>query len=289
MSRLALGTAQFGLTYGVANKIGKPNSLEVNNILTFALQHGIKVIDTAINYGNSESVLGQNKIHDFDIITKLPGLPEDCLNIDLWVQRQVSSSFSRLGVKSIYGLLLHKPEQLLSSKGKQLFRALEKLKEEKKVYKIGISVYSPFELEALLKNYVFDIVQAPFNLVDQRLYKTGWMQKIKDRGIELHTRSVFLQGLLLMRKENIPFKFSIWNDLWQNWDNWLLDRDVTAIQACLSFPLSFIEIDRIIVGVDNLSQLTELRKIEANRLLTNFPNLGCDDDNLINPSKWFML
>src|SRR5581483_2256099 len=104
----------------------------------------------------------------------------------------------RLDVKTLYGLLLHRPQQLLGAEGPTLYQALQGLKKGGQVQKIGVSVYAPSELELLNLRYRFDLVQAPFNLVDRRLHTTGWLQRLKEDGVEIHTRSAFLQGLLLM-------------------------------------------------------------------------------------------
>jgi aryl-alcohol dehydrogenase-like predicted oxidoreductase len=139
-----------------------------------------------------------------------------------------------------------------------VYQALQALKDNGQVQKVGVSIYSPAELDVLIPQYRFDLVQAPFNLVDRRLDNTGWMQRLKDDDIEIHTRSVFLQGLLLMNQADMPPKFSIWNELWKTWYRWLAENEVSAIQACLAFSLSFSEIDRVIVGADSQSQLAQI-------------------------------
>jgi aryl-alcohol dehydrogenase-like predicted oxidoreductase len=289
MSRLAIGTVQFGLSYGIANQGGQVSRQDAKSILRFASANGIKSLDTAIAYGESEACLGEVGTKGFELVTKLPPIPNDCHDVKGWVHEQVRSSLSRLRVTNIYGLLLHQPSQLLGKNGPELFQALQEVKDNDLVHKIGISIYSPCELDLLMPKYEFELVQAPFNLVDQRLFSSGWMSKLKDHDIEIHTRSVFLQGLLLMNKFNIPNKFSDWNELWMKWHQWLSENKVSAVQACLAFSLSFPEIDRVIVGVDSKIQLIQLMASEKEPYNSNFPDIRNNDQNLIDPVNWSIL
>jgi len=287
--RLALGTAQFGLPYGIANQAGQVSRKDVSSMLQLAASNGIDTLDTAIAYGESEAALGLAGTQGFKVVTKLPALPEDAPNVITWVMEQVEASLTRLGASAVYGLLLHRPEQLLGSNGKELYEALCALKECGKVQKIGVSIYNPFELDELTRRYHFDLVQAPFNIIDSRLHRTGWLQRLKDQEVEIHTRSAFLQGLLLMQKEAIPSKFLPWNNLWEQWHKWLSEHNVSALQACLAFPLAYPEIDRVVVGAESVQQLQQIIDAANSFLPDTFPDLACDAENLINPSCWSSL
>jgi hypothetical protein len=285
VQRLALGTAQFGLDYGVANNAGQVSLSEAKRIVVLAHESGIDTIDTAIGYGDSERNLGQIGVARFKLVTKLPALPDGVDRVAGWVNGQVDASASRLGVSRIYGLLLHRPMDLLGSNGPELFKAICALKERSVVEKIGASVYAPQELEALTGKYHFDLVQGPLNIFDRRLQNTGWLQRLKDRAIEIHTRSVFLQGLLLLPRHDIPAKFARWSSLWDRWNQWSAGDPDAAIRACLSFPLSLAEIDCVIIGTDSTEQL---QRVLANIAPSSraLPDLACDDEELINPSRW---
>ena len=287
--RLALGTVQFGLPYGVANKSGQVSRAEAKIMARLAFENGIDTLDTAMAYGESEKYLGEIGMENFKVVTKLSGMPNGCLDINNWIYEQVSSSLVRLGVDQVYGLLLHKSEDLLGPNGRELYRALDSLKEKGLVKKIGISIYSPNELEALKNDFIFDLIQTPFNLIDQRLLHSGWMKKLKDSGVEIHTRSVFLQGLLLMKEIDIPPKFSPWKHLWKEWHDWLAENNVSALQGSLAFPLSFPEIARVVVGADSHQQLKEIINATSNLLNTGLPNLLSADESLINPVNWSKL
>lgn len=286
MSRLALGTVQFGMHYGIANQLGQVTRSEVKAMLQLAATNRIDMLDTAITYGDSEACLGAVGTEGFNIVSKLPSVPDGCADVCGWAEAQIVASLTRLGRQALYGLLLHRPEQLFAPTGKELFQALQQLKDKGLVKKLGVSIYSPTELEAITRLFRIDLVQAPFNLVDDRLHTSGWLKRLKDGGVEVHTRSAFLQGLLLIPHTAMPAKFSQWSPLWQRWYGWLADHDVSAVQAALAFPLSFSEIDRVVVGVDSVSQLTELIDVANSALLTDLPDLHSEDENLINPSCW---
>lgn len=284
--RLALGTAQFGMPYGIANQKGQVSRPAAKAMLRLAAANGIDTLDTAIAYGESESCLGEAGAEGFKLVTKLPALPDGCPDVGRWVQDQVAASLLRLEVKTLYGLLLHRPQQLLGAEGPALYQALQGLKEGGQAQKIGVSIYAPSELELLTLRYRFDLVQAPFNLVDRRLHTTGWLQRLKEDGVEIHTRSAFLQGLLLMSQASIPDQFASWSNLWSKWHSWLAHDTASAVQACLAYPLSFPEVDRVVVGTDSVNQLKQILGTVTRVAPVDLPDLHCDAENLINPARW---
>jgi aryl-alcohol dehydrogenase-like predicted oxidoreductase len=289
MSHFALGTAQFGLDYGISNKAGQVSRQEAKVMLQLALANNFDTLDTAIAYGDSEMCLGEVGTKGFKVVTKLPSIPDNCKDVTNWVKQELGASLSRLGVNSVYGLLLHRSEQLQGPNGARLYQALQALKDSGQVKKVGVSIYSPSELETLMPIYRFDLIQAPFNLVDQRLHTKGWLQRLKDEGIEIHSRSVFFQGLLLMEIEDKTPKILKWICLLQRWHKWLVENNITAVQACLAFPLSFPEIDRVVVGADSVKQLTQIVNATNNQVKTDLPDFQCEDESLINPARWLIL
>lgn len=289
MNRLALGTVQFGLPYGIANQEGQVTRAAAKEMLQLARTHGIDTLDTAIAYGDSEACLGEIGTQGFNLVTKLPAIPEQCLDVSTWARAQIAASLNRLGVNEVDGLLLHRPSQLLGSDGETLFRTMSELKEAGTVKKIGISIYSPVELDALISQYRFDLVQAPFSLVDRRLLDSGWLHRLKQEGVEIHTRSAFLQGLLLMPLTSIPAKFAPWAQQLDTWHRWLSSNVVTAAQACLAYPLSFSEVDRVVIGADSVAQLGQTIEAASREFSGVLPDISCEDENLINPANWSRL
>jgi aryl-alcohol dehydrogenase-like predicted oxidoreductase len=284
--KLAIGTAQFGSSYGVANTSGILTEEEINKILDSALIEGIDTIDTARSYGESEIILGNSCVSSFRVITKLPAVPDNCLDIEKWVDSFIVQSLKALKVKNIYGVLFHNPDQLLSNYGEDLYKALERYKKNGVILKIGISIYSPSQLDLIMPKFSVDIVQTPFNIIDRRILNSGWLEKLSNKNIEIHIRSVFLQGLLLMEYEKIPSHFSKWNSVWSKWKNWLTEREVSAIHACISFVGSFQEVDKIIVGFDSLTHFEQIIDASKKLPLKNIINIELEDELLINPSNW---
>ena len=286
-NRLALGTVQFGLDYGVANEAGQVAFEEVHHVMDLAKANEIDVLDTAIAYGTSEEVLGKVGVDWFRVVTKLPPLAENQNNVAQWVTKQVRESLDRLGQKKLYGLLLHRSEDLSASQSGQLIQALADLKDVGIVQKIGVSIYSPYELEMVCKKINIDLVQAPLNVVDRRMETSGWLDRLKSDGVEIHTRSVFLQGLLLMERSKIPMKFSRWSNMWNIWQENLRELGVSPLEACLSYPLSLDQVDQVIVGVDGAKHLQDI--ISAASSVDHVPDTSfmlSNDKNLINPYNW---
>lgn len=284
--KLALGTAQFGLKYGLANMADKVPSDMVTQLLKIASACDITMLDTAIAYGDSEQVLGLHNLTKFEIVSKLPAVPSDCSNVEEWVLEQTIASLQRLKTDKLHDLLLHKPAQLLGTNGEKIYKSILKLKEQGMVSQIGVSVYGPDELSELIKRFDFDVIQAPMNVFDRRMENTGMLKHLKKIGVTIHIRSAFLQGLLLMSNDKIPVYFAPWAPLIKQYHQWLNQQSLSPLQACLSYVNQHSDIDKIIVGVDDIWQLKQIiAAIDA-------PSIGMPDflqsvdEGLINPSRW---
>ena len=286
-SRLALGTAQFGSHYGVANRTGGITDSELSVILETAAAAGINVCDTAALYGNAESRLGTAGLDGWKIVTKLPPLPPTVTDVDDWVRSSLRESLSRLRQRSVWGLLLHRAADLRDPRAPQLYAALGAAKASGLVSKIGISVYNPAELDELWPAFKFDLVQAPVNVFDQRLVSSGWLDRLAREGVEVHARSIFLQGVLVMPAAERPNYFNRWTSLLDGWSTWLSQQHVSATKACLDFVLAQRSVSYAVVGVDSGAQLRELiaaaEAPPASRPLNNF---AVDDIHLIEPFRW---
>lgn len=286
MNKLALGTAQFGLKYGISNQIGKIQLKEVKEILQYAKSLNINIIDTAISYGDSEKVLGETGVKDFKFITKLPVFPKNIFDVSSWIENEIDLSLKRLNVQSLYGLLIHRSEDLIHGKSKDIVEALYKIKSKGKVKKIGISIYETSELEQLTDLIEIDIVQAPLNIFDQRLLTSGWLSKLHKNDIEIHVRSIFLQGLLLMPRQKYPSYFNQWQRLLKMWHEWLNDNKISALEATVRYALSINELSRVIVGITSKKQLKQIIIASDGELPPIPTELFSNDRNLLNPSNW---
>jgi len=291
--KIGLGTAQFGLDYGVSNKKGITPLEEVKEILTLAWNSGINLLDTAQAYGISEDVIGQSISEEmsFKIVTKIPPLRKSLIEepVAELIKDTFMQSLKRLKQKSIYGLLVHHVDDLFSPGGYHIWQAMEELKDAGLVDKIGVSVYSPKEIEKVLSSYSPDIIQVPLNVFDQRILKNDYLKHLKIQGIEIHCRSVFLQGLLLMKLEEIPSYFEPFKPLLEHYHRSLQKKGISLLQAALGFVYGISDKDYIIVGINNKNHLKEI--IESFNTFDvlnqiDFSEFSLDDERLVNPSHW---
>lgn len=285
-SRLALGTVQFGRDYGIANNIGQVSASSARDIVAFAKQSDIDTLDTAIAYGDSEVVLGEIGVGQFKVVSKIPPVGVLRRLPPSWIADQLADSLSRLRINSLHGLLLHRPADLFGSCGEELRRQLLAQRDSGLVHKIGVSIYDPCEIEPILSALSVDLVQAPMNVFDRRLANSGWLARMHRAGIEVHVRSVFLQGLLLMPESQVPTQFTHWFPLLAQWRNHLKVSQQLPLHAALAHVLAYDEIGKIVVGCDSLSQLQQIVSASQTRPLRAPNVLDCDDTKLINPAEW---
>jgi len=287
MNQLALGTAQFGLRYGIANTTGQVAPATIAAIMDCARRGGIDTLDTAIAYGESESRLGEAGVSSWRVISKLPALPRAVPDIRAWVQQQVHGSLQRLGITQLDGLLLHRAADLLGpAAGADYIRALEELKASGSVRSVGISIYAPEDLVALWQTWRPDIVQAPCNVFDRRLIHSGWLGRLADAGVRVHVRSVFLQGLLLMPAAARPASFDTWSRLLNRWSDWCSTEKITPLAGALSFVLAQPWIERVVIGVESVAQLREILQAASAGAPVPAAEIYTEDRDLIDPSRW---
>ena len=288
MSKIALGTVQFGIDYGVNSVDGQVGPEEVKKILSYANLKGVGLLDVAPAYGNSEKILGRMNVSNFKVVTKTRHF--DSLEIDNNDVKLLNNDFHHslkdLKQYSVYGVLIHDADDLLKPGAEKLFDKLQELKQAEKIVKIGVSVYDHSQLQSILDNFAIDLVQLPFNILDRRMIDSGMLATLSSKGIEVHARSVFLQGLLLMTEQSRHEKFNRWSGLWKIWHEWLNDSQITALEATIRYAISIPEISKVLVGVDTKDQLKEII-VASNGILPNVPTeLYTNDVNLLNPSNW---
>ena len=288
MTKIALGTAQFGMDYGISSQNLQVNSLEVSNILDFAISNYVDFLDTASTYGHSEEVLGNASVNSFNLITKTRHFANDSImqNDVANLIGDFNNSLISLKCNNIYGLLIHNANDLLKPGSKKLFDEMIKFKKNGLVSKVGVSVYNSNQIHQIINRFEVDLIQVPINILDRRLIDNGTLKILFEKGIEVHARSIFLQGLLLMDKGSIPTKFNKWTSLWDVWYQWLNDNKISALEASISFTTAIPEISKVLVGVNSVSQLKGIlncRNIQLPVLPENF----CSNDlELLNPANW---
>jgi len=286
--KLGLGTVQWGMNYGVANRQGKTSSAAVKEILIAAKQCNVLVLDTASLYGDAEETLGQHNLNSFRIVTKTPKFSVEqiekhhCENI----KQVFMESLSKLGVKKIYALLGHHVDDFLVPNGFKLWGTMLDLKRSDMVEKIGVSVYNSQQVEAVLENYQPDIMQIPISVLDQRMLIDGTLQRLQERGIEVHVRSVFMQGLLLMPDEKIPSYFDPIRGLLSKWRAAAQAQDMSLSQAALSFVRDLAYVDTVLIGIEDVDQFLTCYREFINPAQFDATGLACDDLDFINPANW---
>jgi aryl-alcohol dehydrogenase-like predicted oxidoreductase len=289
--KLGLGTVQFGADYGVSNQLGQTTAHEATKILEFANTCGISYLDTAPAYGSSESLLGEilPAPHQFKIVTKTNKIEKPVVSDDdvELVLANFHRSLHQLQQSAVYGLLVHHVDDLLAVGGERLFGRLELLKAEGLVEKLGVSVYDREQAEKLLDKYAIDLIQIPLNVFDQRMLKNDYLSFLKKAGVEIHVRSVFLQGLLLMSENNLP---SYLLDLAPHLSNYRQaneQRGISNLQAALGFVNQIEQVDALLVGVNNLPQLREIvGAMDSSLDLSYLDSLAVASAHLVNPSLW---
>lgn len=288
--KIGLGTVQFGIDYGISNQDGKTSLDEIEKILNVAMHNGISVIDTAAMYGTSEEALGKtlSESHRFKIVTKTPRFTSSAITSDD-VQRledSFSQSLHKMKRASSYGLLIHNADDLLSENGHLLFAKMSELKQKSLVEKIGVSVYTALQIDEILEKFQMDIVQLPINVFDQRLLVSGHLSKLKKRGVEIHARSAFLQGLLLMSPETLPPFFDSVREHLKNYHRVIHRHGLTPVRAALGFLINIPDINFIICGVNNHTQLKEICAEAVPVESMDFSSFSLSDEFILNPSNW---
>lgn len=285
--KIAIGTAQYGMKYGVANKIGKIQDQEMRNILDFAIKNGINTIDTAMGYGDCESKLGELGVKNFNLITKITNLSDFGKNTEDFALKSLRSSIENLKVDNVNSLLLHNPNDLISKNKEIIYNSIQRCKKEGLCRKVGISCYDVEQVSNIIQNFDIDIIQFPLNIFNTKLIDSGLIKILKKKNIEIHVRSVFLQGLLLMEKTEINSYFYRWEEIFNVWEEWLRITNISKLQACLLFVFGIKEVDKIILGIDSLLHLQQILDILKNNHAEINPfALSSIDEDLINPSKW---
>jgi len=252
MSKITLGTAQFGLDYGINNNKGQVSKDEVFKILSAAVDAGVDTLDTAASYGNSEKTIGEfirQNDKSFNIISKA-GAPDGS-----GIEPVVLASLKELGISSFYGYLIHGLRSYLEMP--EMWTELNNLKIAGKIKKIGLSLYSPEELELFLKQAKgIDLVQVPYNILDRRF--EPYFPKLKEKKIEINVRSVFLQGIVFKEPEDIEDEIAMLRNKVVKIKNIAKNARLSRGSICLNFVLLNQHIDKMIIGIDGLNNFNEI-------------------------------
>ncbi|MDO5978854.1 aldo/keto reductase [Flavivirga spongiicola] len=288
-SKLILGTVQFGLDYGINNNKGKPSESIIKEILDIAYEKGIQYLDTAEAYGNSQERIGtyhRKSLNKFNIITKFSSSVKE-LSDD--IETRVLENTKILGVENLYCYMFH------SFKDFNFFfekyqKDLISLKNRKIIRKIGVSIYTNDELEKVLNFDNIDLIQLPFNLFDNNKLRGEVIRRAKVKGIEIHTRSVFLQGLFFKGKENLQGNLIDLKPYVENIENLSKNNHISINDLALNYACNNENIDKVLIGVDDVNQLKmnldSVNKLIDQKVFTEIDKIEVKEKKLLNPSNW---
>lgn len=288
---LCIGTAQFGTSYGVANDYRKVSRQKSLTILKHAARRGINYIDTASTYGDAEEIIGEISKTDtrFNILSKSPNFPKDKISADdaVILKDAAVNSVNTLGTSSLHAILVHHGWDLLKPGGALLYETLKDLKTKGIIGKIGVSVYDRAEIVSIIESFDIDIIQVPINCLDQRLLQDNILVDIKNSGIEIDVRSVFLQGILLMDPDDLPPFFNAALGKIKSLREDVLLSDLSPLDACIGFVKSLDFVSRVIVGVNSVDQLDDICSSFARDVPDiDYLKYSIHEENILNPSRW---
>ena len=286
MPKIAIGTANFGMQYGVANSQGKLSKNSVAEILGLAKSLGVTCLDTANAYGESQNALGEFGVRDWRVVSKISSIPRDCEDVRSFVRAEIDLILTSLNLSEFDTVLVHNPKDLMGNVSEIVYEELQKAKSRGQVEKIGVSIYDPSDLESITSQFQLDVVQAPINVFDNRLQDSGWLDRLASMGVEVHARSVFLQGVLLSAiAQNNDF-FKPWKTTFEKWNRFAESSGTSAMMNCIKHVNSYDKVTFAVVGVDSAQNLSEVfDAFSARPQRINEDNFGVDSQ-LINPARW---
>jgi aryl-alcohol dehydrogenase-like predicted oxidoreductase len=285
ISRLALGTAQFGLPYGVSNTSGQVQGAEVKAILKAAKDAGVDMLDTAAAYGDAESIIAEATAdleHPFLIVSKTP--PSTDIDAVIAAVRRSAELAGKNGLDTI---LVHHPNDLAGNTGDRLWRALHDLVDEGAARRVGLSASFEDRPSYLAARFSPSVMQLPVSMFDQRLVRDGTLAELTTMGVEIHARSIFLQGLLFATAQQLSAPIQHIATCLEARRRLIIARGFSLVEAAMAYVLAQPEISRAVVGVTGLAELNEVLCAAA-ASPPNLPwdGLAIDDPTVLNPTRW---
>ena len=279
-SKVILGVTQFGLNYGILNQHNSNKKKKLRQILNFSKKKGINSIYSSKYYGNANKFLATENLDYFKLYIKFKS--QDLL------KKNFLEDFEKMKKKLKKNnliLMLDRFENLKNRERLKIYNILLDLKKDKKINRFGYSIYSFKNLKKICHQFKPNILQCPYNVIDRRLEEKKLLQFLKINKIEVHVRSIFLQGLLILHYSKHPRKFLNWKKIFKKFDDQIQHYKISNLDWCLNFIEKNKYINKILLGVDNIDQLREICSFKNNGKI-KFPKMYVKDEKLINPSKW---
>jgi aryl-alcohol dehydrogenase-like predicted oxidoreductase len=291
-ARLGLGTVQFGFDYGVTNRRGRVGDDEARRVLRMAAAAGVSVIHTSSTYGDSEVLLGgeAETIAPMRIVSKLPPIRAAALGSAeiAALSETLARSRSRLGRKRLDSVLFHAACELHVPGARHVLDMLREAKARGQIGRIGVTAYDPQDLWSILDIFQPELVQIPLNLLDQRFCASGLLTTLKKGGAEIHARSLFLQGTLLVEPDGLPGMLREAGPAFAAVADFIALHRLDRLQACLAYGLSVREVDNLVLGVTGADELAGILRAVRGlpAALPDFATLAIDDERIVNPTHW---
>lgn len=285
---LGLGTVQWNQKYGLGKNNLVPSNLQIRDIIKLLLDENIECLDTSQNYGNVEQLIGSLVGSEMRVITKISILTEDLseTKIEKNLHYLLNISRKNLCLEKLDSVLIHNTDFLKSKFAEKYLKVLFKFKKQGLVNKIGFSVYELNEVKEISKLCDPDILQIPLNVFNQKFLECMDIKLLKQKGCEIHARSIFLQGLLLHDVKDIPLYFRPYEKYLNKWNIFCLEQNVSQISACFDFIKNSNLADVAIIGVNSKNQLLKNIAAFKEKLNLDYTKFSMNEVNLIDPRVW---
>lgn len=285
--KLILGTVQFGLKYGINNTAGQPNGQCVDAILNYALSQGIQILDTADVYGNASELIGdfhEGKTKKFNVITKFKNVQSREFSVEKWLNYKLSE----LNIDTLFGCMFHTADEYFDNP--HIVNELVLLQEKSLIKYIGVSIYTNQQFETVINDSRINLIQLPYNLIDNVNRRGGLIEKAKREGKIIHVRSVFLQGLFFMELANLPAKVRALEPELELLKNLSKEYNIPMQSMALNYAILNKNVDGVLIGVDTLKQLQfnieSLGQILPNDLVVQIDKISSPHPEMLNPFNW---
>tara|TARA_A100001035_G_C27781148_1_gene501813 strand:+ start:784 stop:1677 length:894 start_codon:yes stop_codon:yes gene_type:complete len=292
--KICIGTAQFGLNYGVTNSVGKLSKKEIIKILREAKKENIKILDTASVYGDAESVIGEilGKNNDYKICSKFPSQRDknffNKMDVENWEQEFIKS-LRNLKTANLETYFLHDPKDLVKEGNIFLKEWLRSLKRRNLVRRLGVSIYSKEELDNIPVDFL-EVVQIPLSIYNQKLLRDGTIANLKKRDSIIYLRSIFMQGLLVSQASSWPGWISMREKEHHiNFSKFAKQNNYKLIELCLDFVKNLKEVEAVILGFTNINELKEVIEFwrgNKKTIFCEYEKWSLSSESFIDPRNW---
>lgn len=286
--KISLGTVQWGHSYGLTDDSSIVSHAEINSLIELAMKENIYCLDTSQNYGNAEELIGKYVGMKIPSITKMSIQAREVSSntAENIVKNSINISRNKLNVQTLKGILIHNTDFLYSKYAPKYIDALIKAKNSGLIHKFGFSIYESRDLINVLNLCDPDILQIPLNVFNQEFLTCPMIAKLSYRGCEIHARSIFLQGLLLLKMKSLPDFFKRYQKDLFEWKEFCIQNEISPMEGCISFIKTAKYVDVVILGVNSKKQFQENITAFNQSLRLDYSRFSKRENNLTDPRQW---